>query len=175
MRKECGCAECGCAILDVRNPRSRCQGCITYTRLRVRRRRSHRHWRSRTCLSKSPPPSWASGCAESGCATDSGRADHDCADRVREKRAGDRRVRSRRARCWRHGRRQRRRSNRIPRWLWNARAVAHHAGCPGGLVQAPSKAVAVAAMAGRVASADMALVRASQQGGGGSLQRLPRP
>jgi hypothetical protein len=61
-----------------------------------------------------------------------------------------------------------------PRSLWSARAVAHHAGCPGWLVQAPSMAVAVAAMAGRVASADVAALRAPRQQGG-SLRRLPRP
>ena len=37
------------------------------------------------------------------------------------------------------------RSTRSPRCLWSARAVAHHAGCSGGLVRAPSKAVAAAA------------------------------
>jgi hypothetical protein len=66
------------------------------------------------------------------------------------------------------------RLTRSPRSLWSARAVAHHAGCPGWLVQAPSMAVAVAAMAGRVASADVAALRAPQQQGG-SLRRLPMP
>jgi len=160
---------------EVRNRSSRCRGCRTNTRLRARRRRTQSQWRKGTYLSI-VPPSWASGCAESGCATDSGRADYGCADRGRGKRAGGRRVRSRRERRWRDGRRRRRRSTQSSGWSWRARAVAHHAGCPVGLVRAPSKAVAVAAMAGRVALADMAVLRAPrQQGGGGSLQRLPRP